>query len=554
MHIIIVLIILLAGTVAHAQHGHGSHGGAEKKPPIWLDGGLGSVDHPVTTKNAEAQKFFNQGLAYLYAFNHAEGINSFRHAAELDPEMAMAYWGIALGLGSNYNVTADEAQLTDAYANLRKAIELSARSSQADRDFIAALSKRYAKDPKTDRQKLAADYKQAMSELAKKYPDDLDAATLYAESMMNLRPWQLWSLDGKPAEGTLEIMAVLEGVMRRSPKHTGANHYYIHAVEASPNPEKGMGAAKRLEGLAPSAGHLVHMPSHIYLRTGDFADAVKSNEDAIVADRDYIQKSGAAGVYPMMYYNHNIHMLAASHAGNGNYAGAVKAARELEANVGPNVKLMPMLEMFMPYTLVTLTRFHKWDEVTKYPQPAAELKITNAIWRAARGLAMSDTGKNLEAEKELAGLREVLKTIPADAGFGNSSAHGVLKVAEELLTGEIALARGDKTGIDALRRAAAAEDLVNYNEPPDWHLPTREWLGRALLRQGNFAEAETVYRQEIEKNPRNGRALFGLAEALRKQGKESSAALVDREFREAWANSDTKLTVEDLYGPVRPRS
>jgi len=539
----LILTFFLALT-AYGQHGHGSHGTTPKKP-VWLDEGLGNVDHPVTTKSAEAQKFFNQGLAYLYAFNHAEGINSFRHAAELDPEMAMAYWGISLGLGSNYNVSADEAQLVDAFENLQKAISLAPKASPADRDYIAALTKRYAKDPKTDRVKLANEYKTAMGELVKRYPDDLDAATLYAESMMNLRPWQLWSLDGKPAEGTLDILAVLEGVLKRNPKHTGANHYYIHAIEASPNPERGLAAADRLLGLAPNAGHLVHMPSHIYLRTGDHDVAVKSNDLAIVADRKYIEKSGATGVYPLMYYNHNIHMLAASHSGGGNYAGAVKAARELEANVGPNVKAMPMLEMFMPYHLVTLMRFQKWDEVLAYPHPAAELKITNAYWRLARALALNETGRLREAEAEQTSMQGVIRTIAADAGLGNSSAHGVMKVAGELLAGEIALAKGDiGNGIESLRRAAAAEDLVNYNEPPDWHLPTREWLGRALMRAGQFDEAESVFRTEIDKNPKNGRALFGLAAALEKQGKTTSAALVRKEFEAAWKNADTRLSPE----------
>ncbi len=548
MRALTILFILITAFSIFGQHGHGSHG-SEPKKAVWLDEGLGNVDHPVTTKNAEAQKFFNQGLAYLYAFNHAEGINSFRHAAELDPDMAMAYWGISLGLGSNYNVTANEQQLTDAYENLQKAIALGAKASQADRDYIAALSKRYAKDPKTDRAKLASDYKTAMSELVKKYPDDLDAATLYAESMMNLRPWQLWSLDGKPAEGTLEILAVLEGVLKRNPRHTGANHYYIHAIEASPNPERGLAAADRLLGLAPNAGHLVHMPSHIYLRTGDHDVAVKSNDLAIVADRRYIEKSGATGVYPLMYYNHNIHMLAAAHTGGGNFAGAVKAARDLETNVGPNVKAMPMLEMFMPYPLVTLARFHKWDDILAYSQPAADLRVTTAYWRLARGLAFNEKGKIREAETEHAALEAVVRTIPADAGFGNSSAHGVLKVATELLAGEVAFAKGDtRTGVDALRRAVAAEDLVNYNEPPDWHLPTREWLGRALMRSGDHAAAESVFRKEIEKNPKNGRALFGLAEALSKQGKDTSAELVRREFEAAWKNADTKLSADAFTG------
>ena len=547
MKIITFFIIIVSPLLVLGQHGHGSHTQPEKKT-VWLDNGLGNVDHPVSTKNSEAQKYFNQGVAYLYAFNHAEGIASFKHAAKLDPNLAMAYWGVSLGLGSNYNVSADAAQLTEAYANLQKAIALAPKASEIEQAYIAALTKRYASDPAADRQKLANDYKIAMGELAKKYPDDLDAATLYAESMMNLRPWQLWSLDGKPAEGTLDILALLEGVLKRNANHTGANHYYIHAIEASPTPERGMAAAMRLGRLAPNAGHLVHMPSHIYLRTGDFDEAAKSNDLAIIADRNYIQKSGAKGVYPLMYYNHNIHMLAASHAGNGNAAGAIKAARELEANVKPNVKAMPMLEMFMPYHLVTLTRFHKWDDILKYPQPDAEMKITNAIWRFARGMAFNEAGKLTEAEAEFKALRGIVEMIPADAGFGNSVAHGVLKVAEELLAGEIAMKRGDKkTGIDALRRSAAAEDLVNYNEPPDWHLPTREWLGRGLLRTGDFAGAEAVYRDEIKKHPQNGRALFGLAHALNKQGKTSSAELVRKEFEQVWAGADTKLTVEGLY-------
>ncbi len=548
--LILTLILTIAG---YGQHGHGSHSTPVKKP-VWLDDGLGNVDHPVTTRNAEAQKFFNQGLAYLYGFNHAEGINSFRHAAELDPEMAMAFWGISLGLGSNYNVSADEAQLVEAYENLQKAIALAPKATQADRDYIAALSRRYAKDPKTDRVKLANEYKAAMGEVVKKYPDDLDAATLYAESMMNLRPWQLWSLDGKPAEGTLEILAVLEGVLKRNPKHTGANHYFIHAIEASPNPERGLAAADRLLGLAPNAGHLVHMPSHIYLRTGDHDVAVRSNDLAIVADRRYIDKSGATGVYPLMYYNHNIHMLAASHAGAGNFAGAIKAAKELEANVKPNVKAMPMLEMFMPYHLVTLVRFQKWDDVMAYPQPAAEMRITTAYWRLARGLALNEKAKTREAEAELNSMRTTVRTISADAGLGNSTAHGVMKVADELLSGELSLSKGDsKAGLDALRRAVAAEDLVNYNEPPDWHLPTREWLGRALMRSGEFAEAEAVFRKEIEKNPKNGRGLFGLAAALEKQGKNTSAALVLKEFQAAWKNADTKLSYDAFEGRIRDK-
>ena len=542
-----IILILLSATFSFAQHGHGSLTDPVKNA-VWLDAGLGNVDHPVSTKNAEAQKYFNQGLAYLFAFNHDEGVKSFRHAAELDPDLAMAYWGMALGLGANYNDPANTDRFAQAYVELKKAVALAPKASAAEQAYIAALSKRYSSDPKADPKSLAAAYRAAMADLSKAYPDDLDAATLYAESMMNLRPWQLWSLEGKPAEGTLEIIAVLESVLKRNPSHTGANHYYIHAVEASPSPEQGTAAAYRLGTLAPSAGHLVHMPSHIYLRTGDFDQAAKSNEAAIVADRTYIQRSGANGIYPLMYYNHNIHMLAASYAGNGNYAGAIKAANELAANVGPNVKAMPMLEMFMPYPIITLTRFQKWDEIMKYPKPAPDMLITTAHWHMARGLALAETGKTAEAEQEMAGLRETAKQIPATAHLFTTPVSVALKVAEDLLAGEIAVSRGDRKGaIDLLRMAVVSESKVNYAEPPDWDLPIREWLGRALIMDGQYAEAEKIYREEIARSPRNGRALFGLAEALRKQGKDSSANLVQREFERTWAASDTKLDVARLY-------
>lgn len=544
MKIIVLLFCLMATLSAFGQHGHGS----QAPPPprvVWLDEGLGNVHHPVTTKNAEAQKFFDQGLAYLYAFNHDEGVASFRRAAELDPNMAMAYWGMSLGLGANYNDPANTDRFARAYVELQKAVELAPKASKAEQDYIAALSKRYSSDAKTPPATLAAAYKAAMAELVKNYPDDLDAATLYAESMMNLRPWQLWTLDGKPAEGTPEIVAVLEGVLKRNPNHTGANHYYIHAIEASPNPERGTAAANRLLGLAPSAGHLVHMPSHIYLLTGDHEQAVKSNEMAIVADRNYIQRSGASGIYPLMYYNHNVHMLASAQAEAGNYAGSIKAANELAANVGPNVKAMPMLEMFMPYPLISLTRFHKWDEIMKYPKPAPEMLTTTAYWQMARGIALAETGKTADAEKELAAMRETAKKIPATAMLFTTPVSVALKVGDELLAGEIALAKGDrKAAIESLRMAAASEAKVNYAEPPDWDLPVREWLGRALMMDGQFAEAEKTFREEIVRNPRNGRALFGLAEALSRQGKDTSAALVRREFQEAWKNSDIQLSAD----------
>jgi tetratricopeptide (TPR) repeat protein len=544
-----LILILLAASLVYTQHGHGTVTAKEApKRAMWLDTGLGNVDHPVSTKNAEAQKYFNQGLAYLFAFNHDEGVASFKHASELDPNLAMAYWGMALGLGANYNDAANAERFAQAYGHLKKAIDLAPKASAAEQAYINALSKRYSADPNADPKKLAADYKAAMAELARVYPDDLDAVTLYAESMMNLRPWQLWSLDGKPAEGTLEIVAVLESVLKRNPSHTGANHYYIHAIEASPNPERGLAAAMRLGGLAPSAGHLVHMPSHIYLRTGDWEESVKSNELAVEADRNYQLKSGSQGLYMMMYYNHNIHMLASSLAHNGNYAGSSKAANDLATSAAPNVKAAPPLEMFMPYAIIANVRFQKWNEALAYPKPVADMLITTAHWHFARGMAFAETGKPADAEKELAAMRATGSKIPAAATLFTTPVSVVLKVADELLSGQIAEAKGDrKAAITALRAAAASEAKVNYAEPRDWDLPVREWLGRALLRDGQFAEAEKVYREEIALTPRNGRALFGLAEALRKQNKATAADLVQREFERAWTAADTKLDSATLY-------
>lgn len=541
------VFLLLFPIVAFGQHGHAP--AKTPAPNAVLATGLGDINHPVSTSNPEAQRFFNQGLAYIYAFNHEEAIRSFKQAAQLDPQMAMAYWGAALALGSNYNVQAEGPALLEAYSKLQKAITLAPKASEHERAYIDALAKRYSADLQADKQKLALDYKNAMGALAKAYPDDLDAATLYAESMMNLRPWKLWTHDGKPEEGTMEIVAVLEGVLRRNPNHSGANHYYIHAVEASTTAERALPSAARLGKIAPKAGHLVHMPSHIYIRTGDYAEAAKSNVDAIVVDREYIEKTGAQGLYTLMYYNHNIHFLAAANAAKGRYADSIKSARELETNVAPHLKAMPMLEMFRPYPIVSQVRFGRWDDILKEPKPDASLKVTTGFWHLARGSAYAASKQTTQAEAELAALRAVIATIPKDAPLGNTGAPGVMKVAELVLEGKVAYARGDKqAAFDALNRAVVAEDATSYNEPADWDMPVREVLGGLLLASGDNVTAEKVFRVEIEKRPRNGRALFGLAESLRRQGKGIAARMVQAEFERAWENADTTLTVNSLAG------
>jgi pimeloyl-ACP methyl ester carboxylesterase/tetratricopeptide (TPR) repeat protein len=545
MRYMFLALLLLFPALALGQH---SHAPAKPPAPVALVSGLGDIHHPVSTTNPEAQKFFDQGLAYIFAFNHEEAVRSFKQAIQLDPQPAMGYWGIALSLGSNYNVQADGPSLIQAFTNLQKAIELAPKASEHDRAYIDALAKRYSSDINADQSQLAVAYKNAMGEVAKRFPDDMDAATLYAESMMNLRPWKLWSPDGKPAEDTLEIVAVLERVLRRNPNHSGANHYYIHAVEASNNFERALPSAARLGKVAPKAGHLVHMPSHIYIRSGDYNEAAQSNVDAIVADREFITKTGAQGLYTMMYYNHNIHFLASANAFKGRYADSIKAARELEANVAPHLKAMPMLEMFRPYPIVSMIRFGRWDDILKEPKPDASLKITTAIWHYARGSAYIATNEPAKAEPELAALQAIAKSLPADAALGNSKAADVLKVAELLLEGKREYARDGATAFNLLNKAAGAEDLTSYNEPADWDLPVREVLGGLLLASGQYNVAEKVFRDELAKRPRNGRALFGLAESLKQQGKQSSAQTVWREFEGQWSEADTKLTVESLGG------
>ena len=539
-------IALALGLIASALWADHPLGKGEVKP-VGLLPGLGNHHHPVATTSKEAQRWFDQGLLLLYAFNHEAAVRSFVKAAEHDPQLAMAWWGVAVGLGSNYNLEADAEQLKEAFAALEKAKKLAAKAPEQERAYIEALAKRYSADPKADRKKLAVDYKNAMGELARRYPDDLDAATLHAESWMNLRPWELWGHDGKPAEGTEEILATLEGVLKRNPDHPGANHYYIHAVEASPNPERGLASAERLKTLVPGAGHLVHMPSHIYWRVGDYEQAAKQNEIAMMVDGDYLKASGAKGVYPLMYYSHNIHFLAVARAMQGRPADAQQAAEKLAGHVGPHVKDMPMLEGFMPTPYLVAVRCGRWQHILKMPAPDSKQHITTAIWHFARGSAFANTGRPKEAEQERQAFLAVSKKVPADAAYGDrNKAHSVLAIAEHLLEARVALANKDrKSAIEKLRQAVKCEDALNYIEPPDWYIPARELLGAVLIHDGQPAAAEAVFRTALEKHPRNGRALFGLRASLQAQQKDYAARLVDQEFAAAWKHADQTLDLKD---------
>jgi tetratricopeptide (TPR) repeat protein len=537
---LMVLLVALAEADQHADKPDG---------PATLLSGLGDHRHPVATRNAEAQRFFDQGLILLYAFNHGEAARSFARAAELDPYLAMAYWGLALVKGPNYNLDADDKQWQAAYEVLQKALKAADKAPEPERDYIRALAKRYADDPKADRTRLAQAYKDAMGELARKYPDDLDAATLYAESAMNLRPWKLWGPDGKPAEGTEEILAVLEGVLRCNPKHPGANHYYIHAIEASPYAERGLPSADRLQTLVPAAGHLVHMSSHIYMRVGDYAAAAKSNEQAIAADQAYFKTRTVTGAYPMMYYPHNLHFLAAAWCFAGRGADAGKAATLLTDHVAPHVAQMPMLEGFLTMQPVVLLRFNRWDDILAAKPPSQTLALTRATWHFARAsayLAGSDAKKAEQERKEFLAIKAAL---PMDAKVSSwNSAQDVLGIAEAVLGARFALVDNDRaTAIKLLRRAVQAEDALQYGEPPDWMLPVRETLGAVLLQGGDAEGAEKVFRAGLVQHPRSGRCLFGLRESLKAQKQDYAANLIDQQFQAAWKNATGKaLRLEDF--------
>jgi tetratricopeptide (TPR) repeat protein len=522
---------------------------AQSKPSSLMPG-MGHHHHSISTKNSEVQGFFDQGLTLVFAFNHEEATRSFRRAAELDPQSAMAYWGVALALGPCINLDVDPPHEKAAYEAVQKAISLSAGVTESERAYIQALAKRYSADPGVNLRKLDADYAHAMRELSRRYPDDLDAATLYAESLMDLHPWKLWGLDGRPTEGTEEIVGVLESVLRRDPSHVGANHYYIHAVEASPHPEWALASARRLETLAPAAGHLVHMPAHTYFRVGDYTASARSNVTAAVTDRVYLRDSGTTGsMYDLMYYAHNLHFLAAANSMAGNFADAKQAAEELAAHVGDMVAGMPVFEVYVPTPIFVLLRFHRWDEVLKLAPPNPRLVMTTAFWHFARGSAAAAKGQIGMAEAERKSLETARKEMPADTEFSfyANKAQTFLDLAANILDARIATAHADRgRAIEYWKNAVQIQDRLYYGEPPEWFYPVRESLGAALLQNGQAGEAEAVFRADLEQYPRNPRSLFGLLKSLEAQTNIRDAEWVRREFEAAWKNSDGRLELGDL--------
>ncbi len=541
----IVLGLFLCGVVAAQPHS--TH--APSKPATLMPG-YGDLHHAVSTSNDQAQQFFDQGLRQIYAFNHDEAARSFQRAADLDPKLAMAYWGIAEAVGPNYNDPASDDRFKAAHEAIQKAVDLSGPASPAEQAYIKAMALRFPADPKADRRQAAEAYRDAMRAVVKQFPDDPDAATLFAEAGMNLHPWGLWRVDGTPREGTEEIVATLESVIKRDPNHLGAIHYYIHSVEASKSPERALAAANRLAALAPAAGHIVHMPAHVYIRTGDYAAAVKINEEAAAVDQAYIKASGAQGIYPLMYYSHNLHFIAMCAAMDGDYAEANKSAAMLAAHVGPHVKDMPPLEGFMTIPIAVDVRFHKWDEILKMPAPDPEMKVTTVFWHFARGLALASRGNIAEAEAEHKSVSEAEANTPEDMVFAmpvNNKAKDVLRIARDVLGAKIALAKKDNAGaIALLQSAVATQDTLKYAEPEDWFFPVRESLGAALLMNGDNVGAEKVFRDDLDRHPRNPRSLFGLQESLKRQGRDYDAGFVQKQLKASWKGENPQLRLDDL--------
>jgi tetratricopeptide (TPR) repeat protein len=541
----VVLGLFLCGVVTAQDHS--AHTQAK---PATLMQGYGNLHHPVSTNNTQAQQFFDQGFRQIYAFNHDEAASSFQRAADLDPKLAMAYWGVAEAVGPNYNDPASDGRFATAHTAIQKAVDLSGSASPAEQAYIKAMALRFPADPKADRRQAAEAYHDAMREVVKQVPDDLDAATLFAESGMNLHPWGLWMVDGTPREGTEEIVATLESVIKRDPNHFGAIHYYIHSVEASKSPERALAGANRLAALAPAAGHIVHMPAHVYIRTGDYAAAVKTNQEAAAVDQAYIKASGAQGIYPLMYYSHNLHFIAMCSAMNGDYSEANKNADLLAAHVAPHVKDMPPLEGFMTIPIAVDVRFHKWDGILKMPHPDPEMKIMTVFWHFARGMALAAKGKVNEAEAEYQVVSDAEKNTPDDVVFAmpvNNKTKDVLKIARDVLGAKIALVKKDNArAITLLQSAVAAQDTLKYAEPEDWFFPVRESLGAVLLMNSDNAGAEKVFREDLDHHPRNPRSLFGLQHALKAQGKEYDASFVQKQLQSSWKGGSTQLKLDDL--------
>lgn len=513
-------------------------------PSVPLFDNLGTHHRSITTTSPLAQRYFDQGLRLVYAFNHDEAIAAFKQATELDADCAMCYWGIALAMGPNINLPMDLKKEPQAYEFAQKAHALTASVTHSERAYIDALTKRYAKQPGSDRAGRDLSYAQAMRELAKRFPQDQDAATLFAEALMNLQPWDYWTHEGQPKGAIDEIVATLEGVLRQNKDHPGACHYYIHAVEASPEPQRALHCAQNLASLMPGAGHLVHMPAHIFMRLGYYKEAVTANLRATAVDHHYINDRAPQGFYPLMYYPHNLHFLYAAASMSGQSAVAIKAARDLVAKVRlETIRDFSSAELVAPTPLYALARFGKWDAILKEPPPPSALTYTNGIWHFSRGLAYVAKAQAQAASTELAALKKLADQQPSEHFVGMNPSKTLLQIATKVLSGEIESQAGNfASAVQVLHEAVSVEDALIFDEPSPWYKPVRQVLAAVLLAAGKPADAEKTYREDLKNNPENGWSLYGLKRSLEAQQKTNAVADVDERFKKAWASADVSLT------------
>jgi tetratricopeptide (TPR) repeat protein len=511
-------------------------------PPPLLEG-LGNFSRTVKTSSPDAQKYFNQGLALMYAFNHDEAIRSFRRAAELDPKCALAFWGIAVASGPHINNTVvPPERAKEAWEAVGKARALADTAGSADRALIAAAALRYADPPPQDRAPLDRAYADAMRKVWKAFPKDADVGALFAEALADLRPWDLWTAEGQPQPGTEELVATLDAVLALEPRHPLANHLMIHAVEASPHPEKADRAAETLRDLQPGLGHLVHMPSHIDVRRGRWEASIAANTRAIEADRKYVARSREQGFY-RLYMAHNHHMLAYSAMMTGQSALALRTIREMVGDMPPSFfKENIWADGLMAMPLEVLMRFGKWDDILAQPAFPAYVPLSRSLQNYARAISYAAKGNADAAAKEQAAFMEERKKVVKEATLGNNTGADILDLAESFMRGELLFRSGKiDEGIAALREAAAREDRLRYDEPPDWIQPVRHALGAALLSAGRFADAEAVFREDLQKLPENGWSLYGLSRALSLQKKDAEALRVEKQFDAVWKKADVKI-------------
>ena len=507
-------------------------------PPLFDN--LGSLHHPITTTSEQAQRYFDQGLRLVYAFNHEEAIRSFEAAAQLDSQAAMPYWGIALALGPNINSEMEKKDERRAIEMVQKARRLSGHITPVEQAYIEALVTRYVGRKGVKRKGLDEAYAKAMRSVAQRFPEDGDAATLFTEALMDLRPWDFWKPDGRPQPGTEEIVTTLEAVLVKNPDHPGACHYYLHAVEASLQPERALPCADRLPGLMPGAGHLVHMPAHIYMRVGKYHEAVEGNQQAAHVDEQYFASQHPTGEYADGYYRHNLHFLWASLAMEGRNVEAMKAARDVAATITvEEASKDRSKEFYLPTPIFSMIRFGRWEELLKEPAPPKGLRLMDGMWRLGRGLALVATGRLPGAEGEHVVLAGLTKQIHRDRTTEEKTQRALLKIAERILSGEIAARR--QRYDDAIRlfeEAIKMEEALPYSEPPLWPLSVRHHLGAVLLLADRPSEAEAVYHADLLRHPDNGWALTGLIQSLQAQQKDDQAAVAEDRFKKAWAHAD----------------